>query len=61
MGKWRYSSTILDLGTRWRLAVRFTPQLHYSQGNFIGGWVDPRANLDIVKRKLLPLLGFEPQ
>jgi hypothetical protein len=25
MGKWRYSSTILDLSTRWRLVVSFTP------------------------------------
>jgi hypothetical protein len=24
MGEWRYSSTILELGTRWRLVVSFT-------------------------------------
>jgi hypothetical protein len=26
MGTWKYSSTILDLGTRWRLVASFTPQ-----------------------------------
>jgi hypothetical protein len=26
MGEWRYSSTILDLGTRWRWVVSFMPQ-----------------------------------
>jgi hypothetical protein len=25
MGEWRYSSTIINLGTRWRLVVSFTP------------------------------------
>jgi hypothetical protein len=25
MGKWRYSSSILDLWTRWTLVVSFTP------------------------------------
>jgi hypothetical protein len=29
MGEWRYSSTILDLGTRQRSAVIFTPQPLY--------------------------------
>jgi hypothetical protein len=32
MGDWRYSSTILNLGTRWRRVVSFTPQPHYSRG-----------------------------
>jgi hypothetical protein len=31
---WRYSSTILDLGTRWRLVVIFTP-CHVTHG---AGW-----------------------
>jgi hypothetical protein len=26
MGEWRYSSTILDLGTRWMWVVSFTPR-----------------------------------
>jgi hypothetical protein len=33
MGKWRYSSTIQDLDTRWRWEVSFTPQPLYHQGN----------------------------
>jgi hypothetical protein len=32
--QWRYSSTILDLGTRWR--CRFTPGTHWR-----GSWVAP--------------------
>jgi hypothetical protein len=31
MGEWRCSSTILDLGTRWRRVVSFTPLPLYSQ------------------------------
>jgi hypothetical protein len=30
--KWRYSSTILDLETRWRLVVRFTTLPLYPWG-----------------------------
>jgi hypothetical protein len=30
---WRYSSTILDLGTRWRWVVNFTPLPLYPWGN----------------------------
>jgi hypothetical protein len=33
MGECRYSSTILDLGTRWRLEVSFTPRPLYLSGN----------------------------
>jgi hypothetical protein len=29
MGKWSYSSIIIDLGTRWRWVVCFAPQLLY--------------------------------
>jgi hypothetical protein len=32
MEKWRYSSNFLDLGTRWRWAVRFTPLPLYPPG-----------------------------
>jgi hypothetical protein len=48
MGEWRYSSTIPDLGTRWRKLVIFTPQPLYSRGNnslgayWIGVWVAPQ-------------------
>jgi hypothetical protein len=31
MGEWRYSSTILDLGTSWRWVVSFTPWPLYSR------------------------------
>jgi hypothetical protein len=33
MGEWRYGSTILNLGTKWRWVVRFTPRPLYSRGN----------------------------
>jgi hypothetical protein len=32
MGEWRYSSTILDHGTRWRWVISFTPRLLYPWG-----------------------------
>jgi hypothetical protein len=32
MGEWRYSSTFLDLGTRWRWVVSFTPLPLYPRG-----------------------------
>jgi hypothetical protein len=32
MGEWRYSSNILDLGTRWRRVVSFTPRPLYPRG-----------------------------
>jgi hypothetical protein len=40
MGEWRYSSTILDLGTRWRWVVSFTTQplcLWYLLGRILSG------------------------
>jgi hypothetical protein len=40
MREWRYSSTFLDLGTRWRRVVSFTPLLPYSWGK------SPRCPLD---------------
>jgi hypothetical protein len=67
MGEWRYSSTILDLGTRWRWVVSYTPRPLYPEEilpgtHWIGGWVGPRAGLDVVeKRKILALSGFEPR
>jgi hypothetical protein len=65
MGKWRYSSTILDLGTRWRRVLRFIPRPLYPQGkspctDWIGGWVGPRTGLDDVERRnILILPGLE--
>jgi hypothetical protein len=52
------ASRILDLGTRWRWVVSFTPRpltpRERAPGtNWIGGWVGPRAVLDAeVKRKI---------
>jgi hypothetical protein len=65
MGKWRYSSTIIDHfarsgGGAERPALhlgRFTPGPHW-----IGGWVGPRAGLDAVKkRKIFPCRRIEIQ
>jgi hypothetical protein len=43
MGEWRYSSTILDLGTSWRRVVSFTPRPFDPEESargtlWIGGW-----------------------
>jgi hypothetical protein len=60
MGKKRYSSTILYLGTKWRSVISCTLRPLYSRENRrryppAGGCVDPRARLgDIEKRKILP-------
>jgi hypothetical protein len=34
MGKWRYSSTILNLGTGWKYVVSFTTRPLYLKGKF---------------------------
>jgi hypothetical protein len=44
---------ILDLGTRWRWVVSFTPWPLYPGTHWTGGWVGPRASLDVVKIKNL--------
>lgn len=58
---------ILNLGMRWRLAVRFMLLSLYSQkmnlwwsDHWKWCWMDPRASLDVVvKTKFLPLLEIE--
>jgi hypothetical protein len=54
-----YSSTFLDLGTRWRSAssaCRFTPEKRAPSAHWIGGWVGRRAGLHSMgKTELLPL------
>jgi hypothetical protein len=40
MREWNYSSTILNLGTRWRWVINYTPRPLYLRGNF------PRHLLD---------------
>jgi hypothetical protein len=59
---------ILDLGTRWRWVVSFTPRPLYPRErapstHWIGGWVGPRAGLDAeVKRKIpSPCLESKPR
>jgi hypothetical protein len=57
MGEWRYSATILDLGTRWRWVISFTPLPLYPRGisprtHCMGSWVGPRAGLDVVGEML---------
>jgi hypothetical protein len=66
MLQWRYSSTFLSLGTRWRWVVSSRllplyspakePQIHW-----IGGWVGPRIGVNAVEKwKNLALAGIEP-
>jgi hypothetical protein len=40
IGEWRYSSTILDFGNRWRWVVNFTPRWLFPR------WKSPRYPLD---------------
>jgi hypothetical protein len=54
MGELRFSATILDLGTRWRRVISFTPLPLYLAERVlgthsIGSWVVPRAGLDAVE------------
>jgi hypothetical protein len=54
--EWKYSSTIPDLGTRWRRVISFTPRLLYPQRNsprtqLIGGYVGSGADLDAMEKK----------
>jgi hypothetical protein len=55
-GEWRYSSTIFNVGTRWRWVVSFTSRPLYPWGKFprthcIGGCVDPTDGLDAVEKR----------
>jgi hypothetical protein len=58
IGEWRYSSThsltsALDV-VKWSASHpgRFTPRERALGKHWIGGWVCPRAILDMVKRKI---------
>jgi hypothetical protein len=42
MGESRYGSTILELGTRWKSMVSFTPGKLAPGTHWIGDWVGPR-------------------
>jgi hypothetical protein len=58
MVAWRYSSSILDLGTRWRLAVSFTAPAALLFGKKpevpigLESGVDPRAGLEVVEKNM---------
>jgi hypothetical protein len=53
--------TLAVVGGEWRASRldRFTPEEEASCTIWIGGWVDPRADLDCVKGKFLTLPGLE--
>jgi hypothetical protein len=54
---------VLDLGTRWRWVVSFTPRPRFTSGERTPGtWVGPRAGLDAeARRKILyPCRGSNP-
>jgi hypothetical protein len=64
MGKWRYSSTILDLGIRWRRVVSFTPRSLYSQRKIPKYPLDrrlcgPQTGLDAVEKRKISYLCRE--
>jgi hypothetical protein len=61
MGECRYSSTILELGNRWRKVVSFMPQPLYHRGKSLrcplARRLGPVAGLDAVKeRNMLPYM-----
>jgi hypothetical protein len=55
MREWRYSSTVLGLGTRYGLVVSFTPLPLYPCTHSIGGWVDPGVSLNAMENKKILL------
>jgi hypothetical protein len=68
MGEWRYSSNILDLGTRWRCVVSFTPRSLYPRLKRPHYKLDMRLGLPQIQSELcgveknfLTLLGIKAQ
>jgi hypothetical protein len=63
LGEWRYSSTILDSaldGGEWSASrpCRFTLKETALDAHWIGGWVGPRAGVDIIEKgKILSSVG----
>jgi hypothetical protein len=60
----RYSSTILDLGSRWSCVVSSMPRPLYPSetapgAHLIGGWVCSRAALDAVEWRKISCLCRE--
>jgi hypothetical protein len=61
MVEFRYGSIILDLGTRWRWVVSFTPLTLFPGSLCIGGWMGPSDGLEAVeKRRILHCLELNP-
>jgi hypothetical protein len=69
MGEWRYSSTFLDIGTRWRYGdewsasrpYRFIPAEIAPGTHRVGAWVGPKFGLDdMKKRKILQFRQSNP-
>jgi hypothetical protein len=63
MEEWRYSSTVLILGVRWRRVVSFTPLPLYRRGNnTLYVLVSPRAGEDVMENRKISLLDrIEPR
>jgi hypothetical protein len=65
-GEWKYSSTILDLGTRWEWSLscpyRFTPGERVPSTHCTGDLDGPHS-LDTAEygKIFLPLPGIEPR
>jgi hypothetical protein len=67
-GSGRIDPHFLDLGTSWRWVISFTSRPLNPPGispgtHWTGGWGDPRAGLDDVKKRkflTLPRLGLRP-
>jgi hypothetical protein len=61
---WRsIAPRILDLGTRWRLVVSFTPRplcLPGKERHCMGGWVSPRSGRGGEEKYFQTLRGLEP-
>jgi hypothetical protein len=62
MGEWRYSVIILDLGTRWRRVVSFTPLPLHPRGRSSRYQLDRRlgGSERCGEKKNLALPGIEP-
>jgi hypothetical protein len=61
MWEWRMVPCILKLSTRWKREVSFMHQILNPWGKnpstpLIGGWVGPRASLDVVAKRKKSLL-----
>jgi hypothetical protein len=51
MVEWRYSSIFLDLDTRWKWVVSFSPHGERAPcTHWVGGWLGPRVGLDAVEK-----------